>query len=279
MKLDDVSHIGISTGAYGHLSLAAALDRVGEEAGFAEVCSWGHHMLTEPSNLHAVASAGVPITVHGPFAHHGEVHRLWNRHRAVNEMHRRHMSAAAEAGALLYVVHPDPHMRLRPGNPAAAAVFDHTLEELRGLQAETGVSVAVENLPFSWLSRYTTPWDLDLDGLGFVLDVGHAAIEGTFDHWLKVRPEALRHVHLHDNLGLRQHDSHMALGSGVVDAEKPLALARAAGATVVLEHIREEDVASSLRHLRERGLLGARDGARSEDPAPAGSVAGGEGRA
>jgi len=41
----------------------------------------------------------------------------------------------------------------------------------------------------------------------------------------------------------------------VVDAAAPLAAARAAGASVVLEHNREDDVVASLEHLRSRGLI------------------------
>jgi sugar phosphate isomerase/epimerase len=251
----ELSDIGVSTGAYAELPLAAALLRIAELAPFAEICSWGRHSLLDPENARAVAEIGLPFSVHGPIVHDGRGGGFWGRHRAVRDMHLQHMTAAAELGASLYVVHPDSHVRQRLRNPAAAAAFDHALEELRVLQRETGVRVVVENLPFSWLSRYTNPTDLDLEGLGFALDVGHAAIEGLLRLWLTVPQTELHHMHLHDNHGHNSGDAHMALGAGVIDVAPALAVARAAGVSIVLEHTREADVLASFGHLRARGLL------------------------
>jgi sugar phosphate isomerase/epimerase len=252
-----MSDIGVSTGAYAALPLGAALLRIAEVASFAEICSWGRHSLTDPENARAVREVGLPFTVHGPMVHDGVGGTFWGRHRAVRDMHRRHMTAAAELGAILYVVHPDSHVRQRLNNPAAAAAFGHALEELRTLQQQTGVRVVVENLPFSWLSRFTNPTDMDLEGLGFALDVGHAAIEGLLRLWLTVPQSSLNHMHLHDNHGHNSGDEHLALGQGVIDVAPAMAAARAAGATIVLEHKREADVLASLEHLRARGLLPA----------------------
>jgi sugar phosphate isomerase/epimerase len=252
-----MSDIGVSTGAYAALPLADALLRIAEVASFAEICSWGRHSLTDPENARAVREVGLPFTVHGPMVHDGVGGTFWGRHRAVRDMHRRHMMAAAELGALLYVVHPDSHVHQRLNNPAAAAAFGHALEELRTLQQQTGVRVVVENLPFSWLSRFTNPTDMDLEGLGFALDVGHASIEGLLRLWLTVPQSSLSHMHLHDNHGHNSGDEHLALGQGVIDVAPALAAARAAGATIVLEHKREADVLASLEHLRARGLLPA----------------------
>jgi len=257
------SDIGISTGAYAGLPLAAALLRIAEVAPFAEVCSWGRHSLVVPENARAVAEIGLPISVHGPIVHDGIRDGLWGRHRTVMDLHRRHMTAAGELGAALYVVHPGTHLRRRLRGRAAFAVIEHTLDELRGLQRETGVRVVVENLPFSWLSRAAVPAALDLEGLGLALDVGHAAIEGRLSQWLAVPAAALHHLHLHDNLGQDSDDSHLALGAGVIDAAPGLAAARAAGATIVIEHMREADVLASLSHLRTRGLLFAGAGPKA----------------
>ena len=138
-----ITDIGISTGAYAELPLAQALERIAELAPFAEICSWGQHSLVDPGNARAIAQIGLPFSVHGPIAHDGSGGGFWGKHRAVRDMHHRHMAAAAELGASLYVVHPDPHVRQRLRNPAAAAIFDHALEELRVLQSETGVHVVV----------------------------------------------------------------------------------------------------------------------------------------
>ena len=97
---------------------------------------------------------------------------------------------------------------------------------------------------------------MDLQGLGLILDVGHASISGCLEEWLADPRAPLRHLHLHDNRGAGDvRDPHMALGTGVVDVAAVLAAARAAGASAVLEHDNEADVLASLAHLRRLGLI------------------------
>ena len=255
--------IGISTSAYADTLLAPALARIAElqvesaMAPSAEIRSFGLHTLLSPRNRRAAAGAGLDYTVHGPFGYTGiadvdESVRL----EALDE-HRRHLEASAAIGARLYVVHPD--WRPVDGAPrdervvaALAASFTRLLE----LQAEYVVEVVVENMPGAGHSHFTHPGDLDLQGLGLLLDVGHASISGCLDAWLQDPQAALRHMHLHSNAGPGDDaDPHLPLGTGVVDAAAVLAAARAAGASVVLEHDRDAAVVASLNHLREAGLL------------------------
>lgn len=247
--------IGISTGAYYELSLGAALLRIAELAPSAEILSLGRHSLLEPINVRVVETAGLPFTVHGPFAHFEFGSRSATKHRGAIELHRRHMWVAAELGAQLYVVHPDMQRRARGWNPKVAASLERAFEELSALQDEIGLPIAVENMPFQKHSHFIAPGDLDLKGLGLVLDTGHAAMTGTLGNWLKDPLVNLRHVHLHDSQGHLSGDHHDALGTGVVDFEPVLAAARAAGASIVLEHKDETSVLASLDHLRDRGLL------------------------
>ena len=106
MALVNGSDIGISTGAYAALPLAQALSRIAEIAPSAEVCSWGRHSLLDSENARAVNAGGLPFTVHGPLAHDGLAAALFEAPRG-RRSHRRHLWAAAELGATLYVVHPD----------------------------------------------------------------------------------------------------------------------------------------------------------------------------
>jgi sugar phosphate isomerase/epimerase len=247
--------IVISTGAFRNLSLAEALSRIADLAPSAEICSWGPHSLLEPENARAVAAAGLPISVHGPFTHEGlgspsKVERL-----AAIELHRHHMWASAELGATLYVLHPDLQPVRRPRDPRVAGALERSFEAIRLIRDELGLVVVVENMPFVGRSNFTAPGDLDLQGLDLALDVGHATIAGTLDVWLR-RPRApLRHLHLHDNLGFESHDSHQPLGTGVVDVAPAILAARAAGAKIVLEQTSEDDVISSLESLRANGFL------------------------
>ena len=247
--------IGISTGAYANFSLAAALLRIGEIAPAAEVLSLGRHSLLDPANARVVALAGLPFSVHGPFLHFEFGNRSSVKHRAAVDLHRRHLAVAAELGAHVYVVHPDLQRRKVLWDKRIIKTLESAFEELAVLQDESGVIIAVENLPFTTHSHFRAPGDLDLKGLALALDVGHAAVTGTLSGWLEDADHNVRHIHLHDNEGHVGGDQHLPLGRGVIDAAPVMALARATGATVVLEHKNEADVIESLTYLHRRGLL------------------------
>jgi sugar phosphate isomerase/epimerase len=247
--------IGISTGAYAGFSLAAALMRIAEIAPAAEILSAGFHSLLEPANARVVELSGLAFSVHGPFLHFEYGSRSSREHRRALEEHRRHLEAAAALGAHLYVVHPDLQRRWRGWDNRVQHTLEASFEELAALQDEYGMTIAVENLPFVRHTHFWAPGDLDLKGLGLSLDVGHAAVTGTLASWLEDGHYRLAHVHLHDNEGHVGGDQHLPLGRGVIDAAPVLELARARGASVVLEHKNETDVMESLRHLEERGLV------------------------
>ena len=249
------SDIGISTGAYAAFSLGAALLRIGEIAPEVEVLSLGRHSLLDPANARVVELAGLPFSVHGPFLHFEFGSRSSAAHRAAVDLHRRHLAATAELGGRLYVVHPDLQRRQRLLDRRTVYLLESAFEELAELQDESGVTIAVENLPFARHSHFRAPGDLDLRGLGLALDIGHAAATGTLAHWLEDETHDLRHVHLHDNEGLPGGDQHLPLGRGIIDVAPVIAAARSAEASLVLEHKNEADVIESLRHLHERGLI------------------------
>jgi sugar phosphate isomerase/epimerase len=251
--VQDHSDIGISTGAYAGLPLAEALQRIAELAPSVEICSFGRHSLLKPENIRAITANSLPFSVHGPFLHI-EIGSRSSLH-AATEVHRRHMEVAAEYGAHLYVVHPDLQPRPRPWSRKIAAHLERSFAELRVLQDELGLCVAVENLHLANRSHFTAPGDVDLQGLSLALDVGHAALTGTLGDWLADTITTLRHLHLHDNQGHRGGDQHHPLGTGIIDVAPALAAARAADATIILEHVNEADVLTSLEYLRARGLL------------------------
>jgi sugar phosphate isomerase/epimerase len=251
----DQTDIGISTGAYRKYSLGAALMRIAEIAPHAEVVSLGHHTLLNPANARAVEASGLPFSVHGPFTHAEFASSSPARHREALDLHRRHMAVAAELGAHLYIVHPDLHVRRRRWNRKVVDNLHHTFEELRALQDEMGLDIAVENMPLLRRSHFTAPGDLDLRGLGLVLDIGHANLAGSLTRFVAEHNGELRHLHLHDNGGRETGDMHLPLGAGVIDFAPALREARAACATIVLEHVNEKDVQASFRHLKELGLL------------------------
>jgi sugar phosphate isomerase/epimerase len=249
------SDIGISTGAYADLQLAAALARIADLAPSAEIYSAGAHSLLERKNAVAVADAGLPFSVHGPFTHDGLGNPYAPDRRAAVKLHRRHMKVASRLGATLYIVHPDLLARPSPRNPDIVEALERSFADLRAIQDTLGLPVAVENMAEGDSSHFTAPGDLDLQGLGVVLDAGHAALTGTLGAWLADPQARLLHVHLHDNLGVGEMDLHLPLGSGTIDIAPVIEVARAAGASMIFELSSEADVISSLDHLSARGLL------------------------
>jgi sugar phosphate isomerase/epimerase len=247
--------IGISTSAYSELMLPSALEVIADLACFAEIRSFGLHTLLSKRNRAEARQAGLTYSVHGPFGYTG----IWDVDDAVRlealAEHRRHLEASAEIGALLYVVHPDWRPEIKPRDPAVVAALDRSFETLLVWQDELGVEIVVENMPGAGMSHFTHPGDLDLRGLGLILDVGHASISGCLDEWLDDPRAPLRHLHVHDNHGEGDADDpHLGLGAGVVDAAAVVAAARAAGASMVLEHDSPDAVRMSLARLRELGL-------------------------
>lgn len=248
--------IGISTSAWAEVTLAPVLERIAELAPAAEIRSFGMHSLLSAHNLAAAQATGLSYTVHGPFGHTGLGDVSKPIRMQVLDEHHRHLAAAAEVGARLYVVHPDWNGKKAPRDPRVVAALGRSFETLAGRQAEYGVDVVVENMPGTGFSHFTCPGDLDLQDLGLILDVGHASITGCLDDWLADPKAPLRHLHLHDNAGAGDNaDPHLPLGAGVVDVAAVIAVARAAGASFVLEHNDEQAVLASLAHLRALGLI------------------------
>jgi sugar phosphate isomerase/epimerase len=248
--------LGLPTDAWYRLSLAAALERIAKRAELAEIASADDHSLLAAANRRAALASGLLLTVHGPYddLEPGSP-RERDRRRAV-QVHRRHLEAAAEIGALTYVVHPDYSGCALPRDPRVVAALQRTFAELEELQRELGVRIVVENMPGVGFSHFGAPGDLDLGELGLILDTGHAAICGTLHDFLNEPHAELAHVHLHDNRGPADAgDPHLPLGRGVVDARAVVRKARESGARVILEVLDEAAIVESVTHLQRRGIV------------------------
>jgi sugar phosphate isomerase/epimerase len=248
-------HLGLTASAWSDLPLDRALAAMSDLTALAEVYSGDGHDLTLAHNRRAVAASGLRVSVHGPFVELDPGSRSERRRREAVDAHARQIEAAAEVGALVYVVHPDFSVAPRRRDPRVSAALQHSIEDLAALQAEFGVRVAIENLPGADHTHFATPGELDLGDLGLVLDTGHAVISGSLHDFLAQPRAELVHVHLHDNRGPADADDpHRALGEGVVDVPRVLACARAAGASVVLELLEQRTVRDSLAYIERRGL-------------------------
>ena len=156
--------IGISTWAYQDLSLGDALERIISLSDNAEILCEAQHSLLDPSNLEALDSFSLKYTVHGLITD-VNIASIHDTIRSASvELHRKAVEASAVAGASVYVVHPGftswPFYR-----DQALHSLDKSLEELRLMQDEFGISICVENMPKSDWLFYSCP-GLDLKGLG-----------------------------------------------------------------------------------------------------------------
>jgi sugar phosphate isomerase/epimerase len=254
--------IGLAASAWFDLPLAEALAHIAGVAGLGEVYSDYNHSLTNAANRRAARRSGLRLTVHGPWEGADLGAPSEAGRRAALTVHRRHLAAAAEVGASLYVVHPDYCLSPIVRSAAVRDALQRSIVELEALQGEYGVEVAVENLAGADHSHFARPGDLDLGDLGLALDAGHAAACGALDEFLRAPQGRLRHVHLHDNAGALDGatgpDPHLALGLGVVDAGAVLTAARRTGAAVIIEVLTPDGVAASLDYLSREGLIDAR---------------------
>ena len=249
--------IGLPSQLHFTLALDRALELLAQRTQLVEIYSAGRHSLLAPRCRRAARASGLRLTVHGPCGPQLDLASPDERERRrATDVHRRHAEAAGEVDALCYVVHPDAVPGASNVGAPALAALRRSLAELEGVQRSAGVRIAIENMLDCGASRFSAPGDLDLGSLGLALDCGHAAISGTLSAFLSGPRAEVVHVHLHSNCGRTDADDpHRPLGVGVVDAAPVLALARAARATMVLEHDDEPSAAQSIAYLRARGLV------------------------
>lgn len=257
--------LGISTWAYQDLPLPQALERISLLSGRAEILCEARHSLLCPENLESTFSFSLKYTVHGLVADVNIASIYPELREASVNLHRRAIQASAEAEAELYVIHPG-FTSWSFYSCDALQSLDRSLSELASLQEELGIRLAVENMPKSDWLFFKKP-DLELHGMGLVLDVGHAQTCGTLSDFLS--HPALAHVHLHDNSG--NSDDHLPLGRGCIDLKSVFKVIEEQKISAALEQKTEEGVLESLENLKnlkttsnKQNRVAARKGKRNK---------------
>ena len=225
-----------------------------------EVMVWSDPATQDPVALARLSEKhGVPIrSLHAPTLLVSQ--SVWGRDPAGKLL--RTVNMAEELGAATVVVHPPFRWQYR-----YARGFQ---DQVRELNATTGVTLAVENM-YPWKARgrsdrhyvaYLPGWDAtehDYDEI--TLDLSHAAVarqKGT--DLVRTFGDRLRHLHLADGTGAPR-DEHLVPGRGSMDCAEVLMELAASGwrGDVVVEistrrdrsaHERHEDLAISLEFAR-----------------------------
>lgn len=224
-----MNRFGVSTYCLMDRPLGDALETLSQKTGLVEILSDALHSLFEYEDV--CASFDLRYTVHAPTT---DIDIAFENERMRQASVRVLADLAGicdRIGASVLVVHPGVCMDL-DRMAASERAMHRSLADLSRIQEERSVSIAVENMG-SWPGCHfqdTTllPTLADL-GLGFVLDVGHAHLNGNLEAFL--REGSPVHLHLHDNRGAL--DEHAACGSGTIDFSAVLAAAPSRASAVV----------------------------------------------
>ena len=116
--------------------------------------------------------------------------------------------------------------------------------------------IAIENIDsnaFTKSQLEVLPLFMQSKAFALTLDTGHdICLDGKDRHVFEKYPQKLRHMHLHD-CGPEKHP-HLALGTGIVDVKKNLAILAKEG-TCVIEVKTIEGLRESVKYLREKSLM------------------------
>lgn len=129
---------------------------------------------------------------------------------------------------------------------------------------DSDVTVCVENCAaYTDFQREALAILLGSPVFGLTFDIGHDhGCGGANEGFIVENRSRLRHMHVHDALGQRDH---LALGTGEIDVEKYLTMAQEQNCRVVLETKTVAGLRQSVEWLRSRWKTGEREEGRSYD--------------
>lgn len=169
--------------------------------------------------------------------------------RASVELVKQMIAICDRIDAKVLVVHPG-HFTYSFDIPAARAALNISIGELADISRDNRVKICVENMPKDWDCFLFQYLDIDLDGIGFALDVGHANTTNTLEEFIKYD---ISHFHLHDNKGDK--DEHLWIGGGNIDFMSLRDMLNKSRAIKVLEHRCDKYVDKSMVALKEMGII------------------------
>jgi sugar phosphate isomerase/epimerase len=206
-------------------SLLKHLDEVNVDA--VEILDEGLHALNTwriKSLRKVIASLGIEVTVHAPFADINIASPIPSFRRIFLKRLEKSISYAHQIGCQLWIFHPG--IRTGISNFYPGLEWEMNLDSARKLlriSEKKGVEIAIENVPepFPFLMKNVHDFSLFYkelgEHIGLVLDVGHANLSKQIESFISLFSKKIVHMHLSDNDG--DFDSHLGIGCGNIDWE------------------------------------------------------------
>lgn len=222
--------IGIASPAFCQTPFRAMLEQVSEHFKLWELLSEGEDRLdlVREEVAYARTSLGMDFQVHAPLSdvNIGSVHEPM-RLAAIDEI-KQTISLSSDLDIRMVTIHPGFVNGIAfLDRSSSVASMKRSLKEISSFVGETGVTVALENLPanINGLCTHASELVEALVGtdLGICFDMGHANTAGQLDEFLAF-VDRFVNVHLHNNEG--QWDQHNAIDDGTARLDDVMAALR-----------------------------------------------------
>ena len=250
--------IMVSSSSFSRIPLKEVFSTVSERFDGWEISAEGTLYLPdiEKELAELLKSQPLEIQVHAPLSDINIAGaNPYMRESALNEI-KKAISASGNLGVKVMTLHPGFRTPLYKRPEKVREETKKSLKILERHALDSGITLALENMPDTFITVGKAPWELEemTEGLEvkWCFDVGHANTTGTMDDFLKHK-ERFANIHLHDNNG--KMDEHLPLGDGDIEWKKVFRGLKGYGGNLVLEMDRGMgDALKSLESLKEVGF-------------------------
>jgi len=229
------------------------------ETAYIEIVDEGFHALNKQrvSTLKNIGeSHGLKYSVHAPFADINIASPSKPILKAMLKRLEKSITHASALDAYLWVFHP--------GLKTGVSMFYPGMDWLQNLKTtrllfkfarDRGVEAAIENVPepFPFVMKSVEDFKRFYsevgEGIGLVLDIGHANINGQIGTFLTTFADKIVHMHAHDNYG--KSDQHLGIGYGTTDWKKVVNLLRRISYDEIIIVESFEHVEESMQKLKQ----------------------------
>ncbi len=228
----------ISSNSFSSMPLSDVLDAIAPHFHGWEITAEGALRLPdiEKELSEYLASHELLIQVHAPLSDVNIAAASPLVHDAVVKEMVLAMESASNLGVEVMTLHPGFRTPLYRRPEQVRRRTHDTLKILEKEALDRGITLALENMPLTFITVGREPWELDemTEGLDIMwcFDVGHANTTGTIDDFLK-RKDRFANIHIHDNMG--KDDEHLPLGEGNTDWKKVFGALSGYSGNMVLE--------------------------------------------